>query len=47
MNISLGNLKIGKWRDLTSEEINGLQEAVSDSKNAPASANNGNTLSRR
>jgi|TARA_R110002110_G_scaffold67094_20_gene183368 23S rRNA pseudouridine2604 synthase len=36
MNISLGNLTIGKWRDLTIEEINGLQEAVSDSENAPA-----------
>ena len=38
MNISLGNLKIGKWRDLTTEEINGLQEAVSDSNNAPAAS---------
>jgi 23S rRNA pseudouridine2604 synthase len=38
MNISLGDLKIGKWRDLTTEEINGLQEAVSDSKNAPAAS---------
>jgi 23S rRNA pseudouridine2604 synthase len=38
MNISLGNLKIGKWRDLTIEEINGLQEAVSESKNAPAAS---------
>ena len=38
MNISLGDLKIGKWRNLTTEEINGLQEAVSDSKNAPAAS---------
>ncbi len=43
MNISLGNLKIGKWRDLTSEEINGLQDAVSDSKNTPASINDNKT----
>ena len=38
MNISLGNLKVGKWRDLTTEEVYGLQEAVSDSKNAPAAS---------
>ncbi|MFT5238353.1 MAG: 23S rRNA pseudouridine2604 synthase [Flavobacteriaceae bacterium] len=38
MNISLGNLKIGKWRDLTTEEVNGLQEAVTDSENAPAAS---------
>ncbi len=38
MNISLGNLKIGKWRDLTTEEINGLQDAVTDSNNAPAAS---------
>ena len=38
MNISLGNLKLGKWRDLTTEEINGLQEAVTDSENAPAAS---------
>jgi 23S rRNA pseudouridine2604 synthase len=46
MNISLGNLKIGKWRDLTIDEINGLQEAVSDSKNAPA-VNKTEQISRR
>jgi len=46
MNISLGNLKIGKWRDLTTEEINGLQEAVSDSENAPA-ANKIERISRK
>ncbi len=36
MNISLGNLEIGTWRDLTTEEIKGLQDAVLDSNNAPA-----------
>ncbi|MGJ8666417.1 MAG: 23S rRNA pseudouridine(2604) synthase RluF [Patiriisocius sp.] len=34
MNIELGDLPIGKWRDLTPAEISGLQEAVSDSENS-------------
>ncbi len=34
MNIELGDLPIGKWRDLTAAEISGLQEAVSDSENS-------------
>ena len=38
MNISLGNLEIGTWRDLTTEEIKGLQDAVLDSNNAPAAS---------
>ncbi|GEQ86685.1 pseudouridine synthase [Patiriisocius marinistellae] len=34
MNIELGNLAIGKWRDLTKEEVSGLQNAVSESDNS-------------
>jgi 23S rRNA pseudouridine2604 synthase len=37
MNISLGDLQIGKWRDLSEEELAELKEAVSDSENTPAS----------
>ena len=33
MNINLGNLELGTWRDLTPEEVKELQEAVSDSNN--------------
>ncbi len=40
MNISLGDLPIGKWRDLTEEELNGLKEAVMESNNTPAANNN-------
>ncbi|MFT7073284.1 23S rRNA pseudouridine(2604) synthase RluF [Patiriisocius sp. Uisw_017] len=34
MNIELGDLPYGKWRDLTEIELQGLQEAVSDSDNS-------------
>jgi 23S rRNA pseudouridine2604 synthase len=34
MNIELGNLALGTWRDLTQEEVSILQEAVSDSNNS-------------
>lgn len=33
MNINLGNLAPGSWRDLTPKEVKELQEAVSDSNN--------------
>ena len=33
MNINLGNLAPGTWRDLTPKEVKELQEAVSDSNN--------------
>lgn len=36
MNISLGNLRAGKWRDLTQEELNELKKAVSPSANVSA-----------
>lgn len=35
MNIALGDLKTGDWRDLTPEELQGLKAAVSESKNVP------------
>ncbi|MAN58691.1 MAG: 23S rRNA pseudouridine(2604) synthase RluF [Flavobacteriaceae bacterium] len=35
MNVSLGDLGEGEWRDLTPAELKGLQDAVSDSKNTP------------
>lgn len=34
MNIELGDLPYGKWRDLTEIELQGLQDAVSDSDNS-------------
>mgnify|MGYP000291572741 CR=1 FL=1 len=35
MNIALGDLKTGDWRDLTPEELQSLKAAVSESKNVP------------
>ena len=34
MNIELGNLPIGKWRDLTAREVQVLQDAVATSDNS-------------
>lgn len=34
MNVELGDLPYGEWRDLTKEEVKGLQDAVAESKNA-------------
>jgi len=34
MNISLGNLPIGKWRDLTKEELEGLKISLKNSDNS-------------
>jgi 23S rRNA pseudouridine2604 synthase len=34
MNIELGDLPIGKWRDLTEAELNGLKDAVETSDNS-------------
>ena len=34
MNIELGNLPIGKWRNLTDAELQGLKNAVSKSDNS-------------
>ena len=47
MNIRLGNLAVGKWRDLSTEELEGLKKAVSESDNTPASVNTGNKNSKR
>lgn len=38
MNITLGDLAPGEWRDLTESEIRGLRESISDSKNIPEAA---------
>ncbi|HKL40354.1 MAG TPA: 23S rRNA pseudouridine(2604) synthase RluF [Cryomorphaceae bacterium] len=34
MNIKLGNLPLGVWRDLTKEELEGLKASISDSINS-------------
>ncbi|MCZ6594662.1 MAG: 23S rRNA pseudouridine(2604) synthase RluF [Bacteroidetes bacterium] len=34
MNISLGNLPIGKWRDLTKKELEGLKNSLKNSDNS-------------
>lgn len=47
MNIKLGDLPIGKWRDLTSEELAGLKDAVSQSDNTPAAVRSQSTTGRR
>ncbi|WP_121907497.1 23S rRNA pseudouridine(2604) synthase RluF [Ulvibacter antarcticus] len=36
MNVSLGDLPVGKWRDLTIKELEGLRSSVVSSDNAPA-----------
>ena len=33
MNIELGNLKPGQYRNLTDQELNGLYELIKDSSN--------------
>ncbi len=40
MNIKLGELPIGKWRDLTKKELDGLKDAVSVSQNVPQAERN-------
>jgi 23S rRNA pseudouridine2604 synthase len=47
MNIHLGDLAIGKWRDLTPKELNDLKDAVSDSKNIPQAQRKTATGARR
>ncbi|NND64029.1 MAG: 23S rRNA pseudouridine(2604) synthase RluF [Flavobacteriaceae bacterium] len=34
MNIELGNLKVGEWRDLTSEELSNLKNSLESSDNS-------------
>ena len=36
MNIELGDLPVGKYRDVTDEEYVGLKELIRDSSNGPA-----------
>ncbi len=38
MNLTLGDLPSGRWRHLTQDEINGLQNSLIDSDNTPYSA---------
>ncbi|GHC62948.1 23S rRNA pseudouridine(2604) synthase RluF [Ulvibacter litoralis] len=40
MNVELGDLPVGEWRDLTTEELDGLKQAVSQSNNTPAALKN-------
>lgn len=35
MNLELGNLPLGEWRDLTAEELKSLKESVKDSDGLP------------
>lgn len=35
MNLELGNLAVGEWRDLTTEELNSLKDSVKDSDGLP------------
>ena len=37
MNLELGNLAVGEWRDLTTEELNSLKDSVKDSDGLPKS----------
>ena len=34
MNISLGRLPVGEWRDVTKEELEGLKSSLKDSDNS-------------
>ncbi len=47
MNISIGNLAIGKWRDLTKKELDGLKMAVVSSENTPAALSTGLASGKR
>tara|TARA_R110002124_G_scaffold6123_1_gene37333 strand:- start:78011 stop:78787 length:777 start_codon:yes stop_codon:yes gene_type:complete len=47
MNITLGDLAIGQWRDLTSEELKSLRAAVETSDNAPEALKRERTRGRR
>jgi 23S rRNA pseudouridine2604 synthase len=47
MNIKLGDLKTGEWRDLTNEELDGLKKAVAGSKNVPQAERDQSTGGRR
>ena len=42
MNIELGNLPIGQWRNLTTEELNALNNALKQSDNRPEHLKEGN-----
>lgn len=47
MNIEIGDLPTGKWRNLTSDELQGLKEAVKISDNTPAAESVKKTSGKR
>ncbi|MAT89096.1 MAG: 23S rRNA pseudouridine(2604) synthase RluF [Flavobacteriaceae bacterium] len=47
MNLSLGTLPVGKWRDLTTKEINDLKSLVASSKNTPQAERTQHTGGKR
>lgn len=47
MNIRLGDLKIGEWRDLTEKELQELNEALEASDNAPQAERKDNSGPKR
>ena len=40
MNIELGDLKVGEWRNLSKNEISGLKKLLSSSKNTSQAQRN-------
>lgn len=46
MNIELGNLPTGKWRELTREELQGLKKAIKISDNSPINDPNKRALKK-
>ncbi len=47
MNINLGNLKQGAWRDLTEKELNGLFDMIEDSENTVVVKDNPKSKTQR
>ena len=47
MNINLGNLKQGAWRDLTEKELNGLVDMIEDSENTVVVKDNPKSKTKR
>ncbi|MDC7993975.1 23S rRNA pseudouridine(2604) synthase RluF [Altibacter sp. HG106] len=47
MNLELGTLPVGKWRDLTKEEVRELKNRVEDSQNTPQANRSEKTEGKR
>ena len=47
MDVELGNLSVGAWRDLTSQEVANLKKAVATSDNRTYAERNKGTGGRR